>query len=75
MFNMYWIIAQLEQERAAAQKALKDINGTFNSGAVKKITKVQASKNDSVISKLFEETELIKNSLKRNVTDIRSIIN
>ncbi|MBI6683132.1 DUF2326 domain-containing protein [Pseudomonas viridiflava] len=75
MFNMYWTIAQLEQERAAAQKTLKDINGTFNSGAVKQITKVQVSKNDSVIGKLFDEVELIKNSLKRNVTDIRSIIN
>lgn len=75
MFNMYWLISQLEHERAAAQKALKDISGTFNSGAVKKITKAQVSKNDSVISQLFSEAELIKQSLKRNVTDIRSIIN
>lgn len=75
MFNMYWLISQLEQERAGAQKALKDINGTFNSGAVKKITKAQVSKNDSVISQLFSEVEKIKQTLKRNVTDIRSIIN
>lgn len=75
MFNMYWVISNLEQERAVAQKTLKDINGTFNSGAVKKITKVQVSKNDAVLGNLFAEIELIKESLKRNVTDIRSIIN
>lgn len=75
MFNMYWIISQLEQERIVAQKTLKDISGTFNSGAVKKITKAQVSKNDAVLRHLFTEIELIKESLKRNVTDIRSIIN
>lgn len=75
MFNMYWIISHIEQERAVAQKTLKDINGTFNSGAVQKITKVQVNKNHAVISQLFTEIELIKESLRRNVTDIRSIIN
>ncbi|MBT0622729.1 DUF2326 domain-containing protein [Pseudomonas fluorescens] len=75
MFNLYWVISQLEQERTVAQKTLKDINGTFNSGAVKKITKVQVSKNNTFLRTLYAEIELIKESLKRNVTDIRSIIN
>ncbi|PRA51953.1 hypothetical protein CQZ98_17385 [Pseudomonas sp. MYb115] len=75
MFNRYWTIAQLEDQRTIAQKKSKDISGTFNSGAVKKLTKPQLLKTDAVLLELSEEINSIKEALKRNVTDIKSIIN
>ena len=75
IFGQYWTIAELEGEKAEEQKISQDIKGTFNSGAVKKVTKIQFNKNELKLKETSSEVEVIKEALKRNVTDIKSIIN
>lgn len=74
MFNVYWVVSALEQKKAVAQKVQKDIAGTFSSGAVKKITKVQAKKNTGILHELSADIDSIKKALNKNVTDIRSVL-
>jgi hypothetical protein len=75
VFDRYWTISDLEKEKSEEVKKSQDIKGTFNSGAVRKITKAQFKKNETGLLALKEESEEIKNALRRNVTDIKSIIN
>lgn len=75
IFGKYWTILELERENIIEQKKAKDIKGTFGSGAVKKITKTQFKKNEVKLLEVVSEIETIKEALKNNVTDIKSIIN
>ncbi|MBB1450065.1 DUF2326 domain-containing protein [Pseudoalteromonas carrageenovora] len=75
IFGKYDVIASLEKDKVIATKLKNDINGTFNSGAIKKVSKVQAKKNELELVGVSAEIEAIKASLKVNVTDIKSIIN
>src|SRR5690606_758166 len=63
------------EKRSEKTKVSSDIKGTFGSGAVRKITKTQYKKNITLIDELTSEIESIKDSLKKNVTDIKSLIN
>ena len=74
-FGKYWTIAQLEQKKSTRQNALKDIKGTFNSGAVKKVTKTQFKKNKVQLNNVSSEIDRIKEALQDNVTDIKAVIN
>jgi len=75
IFGKYGVIESLEKDKVIATKLKNDINGTFNSGAIKKITKVQVKKNEIELVGVSAEIEAIKTSLEINVTDIKSIIN
>lgn len=75
LYGEYWRISNLEEKRSEKTKRLSDIKGTFGSGAVIKITKTQYNKNVNSINELSDEIHSIKDSLKKNVTDIKSIIN
>lgn len=75
IFDKYWTISELENEKAEETKKSQDIKGTFNTGAVKKITKSQLKKNYALLKVVHDEAEEIKNALKENITDIKSIIN
>lgn len=75
IFDRYNSISALEKDKAEETKKLQDIIGTFNSGAVKKITQTQLKKNVSNLQDIHSEMDGIKNALKNNVTDIQSIIN
>jgi hypothetical protein len=75
IFGKYWTISDLEKEVSIEQKKQKDIKGTFSSGAVKKITKARFKINESEIQEVSIEVESVKEALKKNVTDIKSIIN
>ena len=75
IFGQYWKISELEKERSIEQGKSQDIKGTFNSGAVKKVNKTQFKNNASQILSVSHEIEVIKETLKKNVTDIKSIIN
>jgi hypothetical protein len=75
IFGKYDVIENLEKDKTIATKLKNDINGTFNSGAIKKVTKAQAKKNKIELVGVSAEIEAIKTSLKINVTDIKSIIN
>lgn len=75
IFGKYWTIEDLEKQKDAETKLKNDIAGTFNSGAIKKVTKAQVKKNDLELVGVQAELEEIKSSLKANVTDIQSIIN
>lgn len=75
IFGKYGVIERLEKDKVIATKLKNDINGTFNSGAIKKVTKVQVKKNETELVGVSAEIEAIKTSLKINVTDIKSIIN
>src|SRR5690606_6544194 len=67
--------SKLEDKKSEKTKISSDIKGAFGSGAVRKITKVQYKKNITHIDDMTTEIELIKDSLKKNVTDIKSLIN
>jgi hypothetical protein len=75
IFGKYWAIEALEKKKDAETKLKNDIAGTFNSGAIKKVTKSQVKKNELELVGVQAELEEIKSSLKANVTDIQSIIN
>jgi hypothetical protein len=75
MFGKYGVVESLEKDTIIATKLKNDINGTFNSGAIKKITKTQAKKNEIELVGVGAEIEAIKTALRINVTDIKSIIN
>ncbi len=75
IYGKYWKISDLEIEKAEKNKIYQDIKGTFGSGAVRKITKTQYKKNVSNIEVMSIEIDSIKDALKNNVTDIKSIIN
>ncbi len=75
IFGKYWIIEDLEKSKSEKLKESKDIKGTFNSGAIKKITKKDLSINNKKINEISFEISEIKKSLKNNVTDIKLIIN
>ncbi|MEH6446817.1 MAG: DUF2326 domain-containing protein [Oceanospirillaceae bacterium] len=75
IFGKYWTIEALEKNRDVETKLKSDINGTFNSGAIKKVTKAQVKRNEIELAGVQAELEEIKSSLKVNVTDIQSIIN
>jgi hypothetical protein len=75
IFGKYGVIESFEKDKVIATKLKNDINGTFNSGAIKKVTKVQAKKNEIELVGVGAEIEAIKKSLRINITDIKSIIN
>lgn len=75
MFGKYWIIENLEKEKASEAKIKKDIDGTFNSGAIKRVKKLQVKKNELELVGIDSEIKEIKLSLKSNVTNIHKIIN
>lgn len=75
IYGEYWKISKLEESKSEKTRISSDIKGTFGSGAVRKITKIQYKKNINHIDEMTSEIESIKNSLKKNVTDIKSLIN
>jgi len=75
IFGKYWTIESLEKEKDIIAKLKNDISGTFNSGAIKKVTKAQVKKNKVELVDVQAELEETKRSLKTNVTDIQAIIN
>ena len=75
IYGEYWRVSNLEDKKSEKTKVLSDIKGAFGSGAVRKITKTQYNKNINHIGEMTSEIESIKNSLKKNVTDIKSLIN
>jgi len=75
IFGKYWKIESLEKEKDIETKFKSDISGTFNSGAIKKVTKTQVKKNELELVGVQAEIEEIKCTLKTNVTDIQTIIN
>jgi hypothetical protein len=75
IFGKYDVIESLEKDKGIATKLKNDINGTFNSGAIKKVTKFQAKKNEIELIDVGAEIEAIKTSLRINITDIKAIIN
>ncbi|GAB3101356.1 DUF2326 domain-containing protein [Aestuariicella hydrocarbonica] len=75
IYGEYWKISNLESEKSEKTKRSSDIKGTFGSGAVRKITKTQYTKNNAYIDHMTSEIEAIKHSLRKNVTDIKSLIN
>jgi hypothetical protein len=75
IFGKYSSISSLEHEKKTETNKLNDIKGTFNSGVVEKINKTKYAKNEIKLLGLRDEIETIKNTLKNNVTDIKSIIN
>lgn len=75
LFDKYWMIEELEQEKSDRTQEAQNIKGTFNSGAVNKITKTQYVKNEEQLQVLTSELEEIKSALKQNVTDIQALVN
>nr|WP_295711320.1 DUF2326 domain-containing protein [uncultured Halomonas sp.] len=75
IFDMYWTISELEKEKSEETRKSQDITGTFSSGAVRRITKAQLKRNYVLLEAVHDESEEIKNALRKNVTDIKSIIN
>lgn len=75
IYGEYWRISKLESEKSEKVKRSSDIKGTFGSGAVRKITKTQYTKNIAYIDEMTSEIEAIKDSLRKNVTDIKLLIN
>lgn len=74
LFDEYHAISKLEQEKKVETDVQKNIKGTFNTGAIVKITKTKFNKNQTELESLREQISTIKNALEANVTDIRSII-
>ncbi|MCX9457753.1 hypothetical protein IG604_18685, partial [Vibrio cholerae] len=75
IFDKYWTIEALEIQKDKETKTKNDINGTFNVGAIKKITKRQSIKNSEELIALENEICNIKKTLSGNVSDIQRIIN
>ncbi|UTW01248.1 DUF2326 domain-containing protein [Marinomonas rhizomae] len=75
IFGKFKIIEELEDKKTKAVNEKKSIEGTFRSGAVKKLNKTELKKNFLKLDDFSREIEQIKTSLKSNVTDIKSIIN
>lgn len=74
-FDEYKKIELLESNKKAKEKNIMDINGTFNSGSVKKITKKQFEKNKITIETLNSKISNLKETLSLNITDINKILN
>ena len=75
IFGKYWTIIELEKNIFLKKKESQDIKGTFNSGAVNRATISQCKKNEIILRDVSVEIESIKEALRRNVTDIQSLIN
>lgn len=74
-FDEYKKIELLESNKKTKEKNRMDINGTFNSGSVKKITKKQFEKNKITIEDLNSKISNLKETLSLNITDIYKILN
>ncbi|NIH22109.1 DUF2326 domain-containing protein [Providencia heimbachae] len=74
-FEEYEKIEPFEKNRKLKEKLKSDINGTFNSGSVKKITKTQLEKNKIIIDTLDLEINILKDALSLNITNMKEILN
>ncbi|OCG61020.1 hypothetical protein, partial [Gilliamella sp. Nev3-1] len=74
-FDEYKKIELLESNKKTKEKNRMDINGTFNSGSVKKITRKQFEKNRITIEALNSKISNLKETLSLNITDIYKILN
>jgi hypothetical protein len=75
LYDKYSVIADLEKDKSVQLQKSKDISGTFNTGAVRKINKTLFGKNTTELEQKRNELEEIRGALSKNVTDIQSIIN